>query len=345
MRGNKWPLLLIGLLVLSIFATGCGGKDLVSLAGMDKHDLYVGDRYGNRVKIEDPQDFLAAFKAAKAVKDPKDVRSEVEAEYVFYSGDSKIYYDAQGKYLILVDKGKKTVYSANMDALLAKVSGLPPGLTPGIEDEEVSDWIETMAEVDRPAALLFRRGDQAILVVLGGQRPKDGYKMNLENVSYSGNELTVDIRIVPPEAGADVVSYPVAAFTLSKYADVNVRLIEPGSGGEDLISVPVSVVEEGQNIILLWPERGAILTERVRMTGFARVFEASFIVEVEDGHNVLGIKQVTASEGAPGWGRFDFWMDLEPATSPYGTIIFVTYSAKDGSRVEELKVPVGFGGK
>lgn len=113
------------------------GQNLVSLAGMDKHDLYVGDRYGNRVKIEDPQDFLAAFKAAKAVKDPKDVRSEVEAEYVFYSGDSKIYYDAQGKYLILVDKGKKTVYSANMDALLAKVSGLPPGLTPGIEDEEI----------------------------------------------------------------------------------------------------------------------------------------------------------------------------------------------------------------
>ena len=112
-----------------------------------------------------------------------------------------------------------------------------------------------------------------------------------------------------------------------------------------MIQVPVAVVEEGQNIILLRPERGSILTERVKMTGFARVWEASFIVEVEDGHNVLGIKQVTASEGAPGWGKFEFWMDLEPATSPYGTIIFVTYSAKDGSRIEELKVPVGFGGK
>ncbi len=38
-------------------------------------------------------------------------------------------------------------------------------------------------------------------------------------------------------------------------------------------------------------------------------------------------------------------MDLEPATSPFGTIIGVTYSAKDGSRIEEVKVPIGFGGK
>lgn len=345
MRGNKWPLLLIGLLVLSIFATGCGGKDLVSLAGMDKHDLYVGDRYGNRVKIEDPQDFLAAFKAAKAVKDPKDVRSEVEAEYVFYSGDSKIYYDAQGKYLMFIEKGKKSVYSANIDTLLAQVSGLPPVITPGFQDEEIAGWLKTLAQVEQPVALLFERGDQAILAVLAGQRPQGEYNMNLENVSYSNGELTVDVRLVPTEGSGETVAYPVGSFTLSKHADVNVRLIETGASGDDLTRVPVSVVEEGQNIILLRPERGSILTERVRMTGFARVFEASFIVEVEDGHNVLGIKQVMASEGAPGWGRFDFWMDLESATSPYGTIIFVTYSAKDGSRIEELKVPVGFGGK
>jgi hypothetical protein len=345
MRGNKWPLLLIALLLLSIFATGCGAKDLVSLAGLDKADLYVGDRYGNRVKVDNSQEFLAAFKSAKLVKDPKDARSEVEAEYVFYSGESKVYYDAQGKYLIFIDKGNKNVYSADIDALLAQVSGLPPVVTAGFQDDEISEWLETMSQVDRPVALLFKRGDQAILAVMAGQRPREGYKMNLENVSCSAGELTVDIRLVPPEAGAEVVSYPVATFTLSKFADVNVRLIEPGTGGDDLIPAPVSVVEEDQNIVLLWPERGSILTERVRMTGFASIFEANFIVEVEDGHNVLGIKQVTASEGAPGWGRFDFWIDLEPATSPYGTIIFVTYSAKDGSRVEELMVPVGFGGK
>lgn len=345
MRGRNLPLLLIALLALSIFATGCGAKDLVSLAGLDKADLYVGDRYGNRVKVENPDEFLEAFKSARFVKDPKDARSEIEAEYVFYSGESKVYYDAKGKYLMFVDKGKRSVYAANIDALLAQVSGLPPAITPGFDDEEIAEWLETLSQVDQPAALVFRRGGGAVLAVMAGQRSQDGYKMNLENVSYSMGELTVDLRLVPPEGGAQTASYPVATFTLSEYADLNVRLVQSGTGGDDLIQVPVAVVEEGQNIILLRPERGSILTERVKMTGFARVWEASFIVEVEDGHNVLGIKQVTASEGAPGWGKFEFWMDLEPATSPYGTIIFVTYSAKDGSRIEELKVPVGFGGK
>lgn len=345
MRGKRWPLLLIAVLALCVFATGCGAKDIVSLAGLDKADLYVGDRYGNKVKVENPEEFLKEFKSAKFVKDPKDVRSEIEAEYVFYSGDSKVYYDARGKYLMFIEKGKKNVYSADIDALLGKVSGLPPAVTPGFQDDEISEWLSGMSHVGQPAALLFDRGDQAILAVMAGQRPREGYQMILENVSYSSGEVTVDIRLVPPEAGADVDSFPFAGFSLSRKADVNVRLIEPGTSGDDLVHVPVSVVEEGQNMILLRPERGSILTERVKMVGFARVFEANFIVEVEDGHNVLGIKQVTASEGAPGWGHFEFWMDLEPATSPYGTIIFVTYSAKDGSRIEELKIPVGFGGK
>lgn len=345
---RPWPLFLILVLVMSLFVTGCGAKGLVSIAGLDKADLdlYVGDRYGNKIKIENPEEFLKAFESAKAVKTPKDLKSETEAEYVFYSGDKKVYYDARGKYLMFVDKSTKHVYSADMDALIGQIQELPPAVSAGFSDEELAGWLNNLSKVKEPAAILFDRGDRVILVVMAGERPTDGYRLDLDNVSLQAGNLAIDVRLVPPEeSAAQVVSYPYEGFTLSKKADMSVRLIVPGKSGDEVIHAPLATVEQDQNIILLRPERGSILTERVKMVGFASVFEATFIIEVEDGHNVLGIQQATASQSAPGWGYFEFWMDLEPATSPYGTIIGVTYSAKDGSRIEELKVPVGFGGK
>jgi len=333
--------------ILAVGLLGCGAKDLASLAGVAKNDFYVGDRFGNKVKIENPEDFITALKSAKAVKDPKDVKSETEAEYVLYSEDQRIYYDAQGKYLIYLDKGgKKHVYSADLAALLGQINELPPVVSSGFKNDEVSAWLSSFSKVKEPAAILFDLGNQVILAVFGGEKPNAGYSLKLENVSLPNGVLTLDIRLTPPKQGAaQVISYPYAAFTLSKKAEVDVRLVSAGQGGDQVVHVPVAQVASGQNVILLHPERGAILTERVKMSGFARVPEGAFTVEVEDGHNVLGKKAVTAAKGAPEWGYFEFWIDLEQATSPYGTIIFVTKSPKDGSRVEELKVPVSFGGK
>ncbi len=344
---KKWFPLLAIVLGLSVFAAGCSSKDLVSLAKLDKGELEVGDRYGNRVRIENAEEFLKEFKSAKSIKDAEDVRSEIEAEYIFYSNENKVYYDALGKYLIYIEKGKKHVYSADISGLLDELVQLPPFVVLGSHDEEISEWLHKFSRIERPVSLLFERDDQIVLVVMAGKRDKTGYTMTLENVSFlsSSGEMAVDIRLIEPKVGDNVTSYPYEEFTLSKKVDVNVRMIESKAEGDDVVHVPVSVVEKGQNVILFRPERGSILTERVKMTGFARLRETNFVVEVEDGHNVLGAKQVTVSKRAPEWDFFEFWMDLEPATSPYGTIIFVTYSVKDGSRTEELKVPVGFGGK
>ncbi|HOV65436.1 MAG TPA: Gmad2 immunoglobulin-like domain-containing protein [Bacillota bacterium] len=339
-------IVLASLLLMSLVFAGCGAKDLVTLAGLEGADLYVGDRFGNKVKIDVADEFLKAFKEAKFVKDPKDAKSETEADYVFYSGDKKIYYDSEGKYLIFIEDGKKSVYSADLDGLLSGIKDLPPSVSLGFDDEELSEWLNDLSQVKEPAALLFERDGKTILVVLAGEKPSGGYTIDLNNVSVRDSGLLVSVKLVPPQEGAlQVITYPYAGFTLSKETDVAVEMIVPGKTGDETLQIPVSHVADGQNVILLKPAEGSILTERVRMVGFARVPEGTFTVEVEDGHNVLGIEQVTASKGAPDWGYFDFWMDLEPATSPYGTIICVTQSPQDGSRVEELLVSVGFGAK
>ena len=53
----------------------------------DKADA-VGTN-GNRVKVENPDEFLEAFKSARFVKDPG-CKERTEAEYVFYSGESGV---------------------------------------------------------------------------------------------------------------------------------------------------------------------------------------------------------------------------------------------------------------
>ncbi|QST00793.1 hypothetical protein IMZ31_04245 [Pontibacillus sp. ALD_SL1] len=71
------------------------------------------------------------------------------------------------------------------------------------------------------------------------------------------------------------------------------------------------------------------------VSGEARVFEGSFMYNVEDGHQVLvSDTPVQVSEGAPGWGEFEFTVEISEDQLPTsGTLTLMLYeiSAKDGS--------------
>ncbi|CAJ1003712.1 Gmad2 immunoglobulin-like domain-containing protein [Brevibacillus aydinogluensis] len=75
--------------------------------------------------------------------------------------------------------------------------------------------------------------------------------------------------------------------------------------------------------------------------GKARVFEGVVHYVVEDGHNELAAGVTQASAGAPEWGEFHFTLSVKkenPNTSL--TLILFEESAKDGSRVMELPIPL-----
>ncbi|MGC5327259.1 Gmad2 immunoglobulin-like domain-containing protein [Brevibacillus sp. SYSU BS000544] len=75
--------------------------------------------------------------------------------------------------------------------------------------------------------------------------------------------------------------------------------------------------------------------------GKARVFEATFGYVVEDGHNELKKGFVTASAGAPEFGDFQFTIEVAKA-EPNSTLMLILFeeSAKDGSRIHELPIPL-----
>ncbi|MBD3920618.1 hypothetical protein H8B09_17775 [Paenibacillus sp. PR3] len=118
--------------------------------------------------------------------------------------------------------------------------------------------------------------------------------------------------------------------------------VDNSSGGsKEPVKEPV-IVAENEAFRIYAPEENAIVGTTFKVSGEARVFEAAFSYSFEDGHNVLAEGHVTADQGAPEWGKFEFEVNFKNPTSPYGILIIYESSAKDGSPVHQLEIPVKF---
>ncbi|WP_280770847.1 Gmad2 immunoglobulin-like domain-containing protein [Salipaludibacillus daqingensis] len=74
--------------------------------------------------------------------------------------------------------------------------------------------------------------------------------------------------------------------------------------------------------------------------GLARVYEGTVSYEFEDGHYILDEGFTTASAGGPGWGEFEIVIELDDVVDYSGRVILFEESAKDGSKLHELIIPV-----
>lgn len=75
--------------------------------------------------------------------------------------------------------------------------------------------------------------------------------------------------------------------------------------------------------------------------GQGQIFEANFSWIVEDGHNELKKGFQMTDAGAPDWGNFEFTIQVEKARENSTlTLVLFESSAKDGSRQNELPIPL-----
>ena len=90
------------------------------------------------------------------------------------------------------------------------------------------------------------------------------------------------------------------------------------------------------------PAKSETVGSSFTVEGKARVFEAAFMWELEDGHNILAQGQGMAAEGAPEWSDFTVRVSYDPnqVTNPHLNLILYVNSAKDGSREHELIYPL-----
>jgi germination protein M len=96
------------------------------------------------------------------------------------------------------------------------------------------------------------------------------------------------------------------------------------------------------NIFVEQPGVGAVVANPVRITGTAMVFEGSFIARLVDssGRRIVNAT-IQASRGAPERGKFA--KDVPFSTSAQkGTLIVYDQSMENGSRMDEVRIPVTF---
>ena len=80
------------------------------------------------------------------------------------------------------------------------------------------------------------------------------------------------------------------------------------------------------------------VTSPLRATGTANTFEANFQYELLDSKgNVVDENFVTATSGTGTRGTFDFTTD---AVADFATLVVFESSAKDGSRMNEVEIPL-----
>lgn len=102
------------------------------------------------------------------------------------------------------------------------------------------------------------------------------------------------------------------------------------------------IVAENSAFRIFAPAPHATVGKTLVVKGEARVFEAVLSYSIEDGHRVLAKGHVMASKGAPEWGSFEIKITLDQVTSPAGVLTIYEESAKDGSPIHVLNIPVKF---
>jgi hypothetical protein len=125
-------------------------------------------------------------------------------------------------------------------------------------------------------------------------------------------------------------------------------------GNEEVYALPTTVGEIKYSPRRRWytdllpaifvedPGLGARLTSPFVLRGSASVFEGSFTAELVDaGGRRIVRKQVQASQGAPGRGRFRMTIPFSTSAAE-GTLIVYDLSMEDGSRQDEVRIPVTF---
>lgn len=202
---------------------------------------------------------------------------------------------------------------------------------------------------------LQKQGDYRTVLITMGEKMTGGYEVKVTKVIQKADKWVIEAAFSDPregEATSEALNSPREVVSI--FDDGKPIEVIPTEGqsitGTVVVGKPMEIVKipEGKqlpvskNFIVFAPLENEKISNPVRIKGKARAFEATFIVHMEDGHNVLYEKAVQTTMGAPEWGKFDVELKYQNPTNPVGAVIFSIENMNDGSKNEELAVPVKF---
>jgi hypothetical protein len=155
----------------------------------------------------------------------------------------------------------------------------------------------------------------------------------LEGLSISDGTATIELsRQLDSSAIAQVV-YTLTQFsTVRRVAFGTEEGESPVGRGELEDFTPAILVES--------PTPGEDISSPLRITGTANTFEATFQVEMLGAdRRLLGQRFVTATSGSGTRGTFDAKVTFAAQAGP-ATLVVFEVSAEDGSRINEIRIPL-----
>ncbi|NLM53212.1 MAG: hypothetical protein GX197_10390 [Firmicutes bacterium] len=198
----------------------------------------------------------------------------------------------------------------------------------GLINADANVVIEYVEDVEGIAHVSFSQEIQDVNLGSGGELMfAEQIAMIMQQFGFEQTQLLLEGEVVDTLLGHLYTKEPITAKDPDEYLWVE----EKDTREFVLQNVAFRIYE---------PAPGTEVKDKLVVRGLARVFEAAFQYEFEDGHNILDKGCVMASKGAPEWGEFEIVIDVDGVTGYYGTIILYEVSAKDGSRLHELQIPV-----
>lgn len=177
--------------------------------------------------------------------------------------------------------------------------------------------------------------DGRYLIVNWGQKPTEGYQVEIKNIKERDDLLEVDVIFAVTD-DIEEITYPVA---VKRIEDETKDIEFIAHGNEEYI--PRIVGEEPTDLFIDYSTNIKITEfskeHSLKLKGLARVFEANinYTFEREDGE-VLAEDFTTAATAGPNWGEFSIEYDKPPEDADY--LVVFSVSAKDGSRQDEVRL-------
>ncbi len=206
-----------------------------------------------------------------------------------------------------------------------------------VEDPRVLAWMEQNSRVK---GLHVARFDETTYVLASrGPKQTQGYGIVFVDAYLRDDGIHLVFEVVDPDQG-DILEepdHPAVVLATQKgpaeIAGVETRGPEALDFAEHSASNSAIVVSE--------PLVGTrVSSSPLLVRGHARVYEGTVQLRLEDGHNVLARTFTTATAGGPAWGEFEIELEFETPTSPGLTLTVFEESARDGSEINVVVIPL-----
>ncbi len=151
--------------------------------------------------------------------------------------------------------------------------------------------------------------------------------MIMEQFGFEQTQILVEGQIVESIIGHLFTAEPLVAGDPDNYQWIKDK-------------DPRTIVVQNIAFRIFEPAPHTEVKDKIVIRGLARVFEGVIMYEFEDGHFILDEGFTTATKGAPEWGEFEITIDVNGVAYETGLVVLYEESAKDGSRINELIIPL-----